>query len=145
VSAIVVGTDGSAEAERAVRRAVTIAKGTGAQLHLVTAYPDGSYRESIAGTARTVPIDLREAAEGVLARDASHAQSEGVDAATQAGEGDPAQVLIDVAQEGGRRPHRRRSARTGGFPAVAPGQRVQQAVAPRPLRRIDRARGALTR
>jgi nucleotide-binding universal stress UspA family protein len=101
VSAIVVGTDGSAAAERAVRRAVSIAKATGAQLHLVTAYPEGSYRESIAGTARTAEIDLREAAEGVLARDAGHGESEGVDAATQAREGDPAQVLIDVAQDVG--------------------------------------------
>ncbi len=101
MSAIVVGTDGSAAAERAVRRAVSIAKGTGAELHLVTAYPDGSYRESIAGTARRTEIDLREAAESVLARDASHAQTEGVDAATQAREGDPAQVLIDVAEDVG--------------------------------------------
>jgi nucleotide-binding universal stress UspA family protein len=69
VSAIVVGTDGSAVAERAVRRAIWIAKGTGAQLHLVTAYPDGPYRESIAGTARRTEIDLREAAESVGARD----------------------------------------------------------------------------
>jgi nucleotide-binding universal stress UspA family protein len=98
VRAIVVGTDGSAGAERALRRAVDIAKSTGARLHLVTAYPDGSYREAISGTARTAPIDLREAAEGVLAREASHAQSEGVDVETQAREGDPAQVLIDVAE-----------------------------------------------
>jgi nucleotide-binding universal stress UspA family protein len=101
VRAIVVGTDGSAGAERALRRAVDIAKSTGAQLHLVTAYPDVSYREAITGTASTAPIDLREAAENLLAREASHAQSAGVGVETQAREGDPAQVLIDVAEEAG--------------------------------------------
>ena len=99
--AIVVGTDGSPGAERALRRAVNIAKATGAQLHVVTAYPDGSYRETVGGTARTETIDFREAAEGVLAREASHAQSEGVSVETQARQGDPAQVLIDVAEEMG--------------------------------------------
>ena len=99
--AIVVGTDGSAGAEKALRRGVDIANATGAQLHVVTAYPDGSYREAISGTARTAPIDLRRASEDVLAREARHAQSEGVEVETQAREGDPAQVLIDVAEEVG--------------------------------------------
>jgi hypothetical protein len=42
---------------------------TGTQLHLVTADPDGSYRESIAGTARRTEVDVREAAESILACD----------------------------------------------------------------------------
>ena len=45
---IVVGTDGSPSADAAVRRAAEIAKGTGAQVHLMTAYPDVPiYRETI--------------------------------------------------------------------------------------------------
>ena len=97
--AIVVGTDGSAGAERAVRRAVDIAAATGARLHLVTAYPDASYQQPIASSARTERIDLREAAESVLARVASHVQADSVEVDTQARQGDPARVLIDVAQE----------------------------------------------
>ena len=68
---------------------------------MVTAYPGGSYREPLVSTARTARIDLREAAEGVLVRHAGEARSEGVHAETHAREGDPAQVLIDVAEEAG--------------------------------------------
>lgn len=45
MQSIVVGTDGSPSAEVAVRRAIEVAKGGGAVVHLVTAFPDvPSYR-----------------------------------------------------------------------------------------------------
>lgn len=97
--AIVVGTDGSAGAEKALRRAIAIAAATDAPLHVVTAYPGGSHSEPLMSSARTTRIDLREVAEGVLARHAGLAQSDGVRAETHAREGDPAEVLIDVAEE----------------------------------------------
>ena len=99
--AIVVGTDGSAGAEKALRRAIAIAAATDTQLHLVTAYPGGSHSEPLMSSARTTRIDLREVAEGVLARHAGLAQSDGVDVETHAREGDPAEVLIDVAEQVG--------------------------------------------
>jgi nucleotide-binding universal stress UspA family protein len=53
MESIVVGTDGSPEAEAAVERAAELAGGTGAKVHLVTAYPDvPSYRERIASSAK---------------------------------------------------------------------------------------------
>jgi nucleotide-binding universal stress UspA family protein len=102
VRAIVVGTDGSNGAERAVRRAVEVAKGSGARLHLVTAYPDApSLREPLGGSAKTDAVDLQGAAENVLARGARLAESEGLQVDTEAHQGDPAHVILEVAERVG--------------------------------------------
>ena len=82
---IVVGTDGSANAEAAVRRAVEILKGTEATVHLVAAYPGASsYGERLVGTARRERVDLRGTAEAVLARAASEFSGSGVTVETDA-------------------------------------------------------------
>jgi nucleotide-binding universal stress UspA family protein len=100
MQSIVVGTDGSPSAEAAVRRATEIARGSGALVHLVTAYPDvPSYRERIGSSAKRDSIDLREVAESVLARAAGELTSQGVEVETHAREGDAAKVILDVAQE----------------------------------------------
>jgi nucleotide-binding universal stress UspA family protein len=100
VHSIVVGTDGSPSADVAVRRAAEIAKGIGSRLHLVTGYPDvPTYRETIRSSAKAESIDLREVAESVLARDSRVLEDEGIDVTTHAREGDPAEVIIDVAHE----------------------------------------------
>jgi nucleotide-binding universal stress UspA family protein len=99
---IVVGTDGSPSADAAVRRAAEIAKGTGSRVHLVTAFPDvPTYRETIRSSAKAEPIDLRQVAESVLARESRALQDEGIEVTTHAREGDPADVIIEVAQEEG--------------------------------------------
>jgi nucleotide-binding universal stress UspA family protein len=97
---IVIGTDGSPSAEAAVRRGAEVARGSGARVHLVTAYPDiPSYREPIRSSAKTEAIDLHEVAEAVLARAARELEAEGVEVETDAREGDPADVIIQVAEE----------------------------------------------
>jgi nucleotide-binding universal stress UspA family protein len=96
---IVVGTDGSETAERAVREATELAKLTGARLHVVTAYPGVHYRERLGSTARRDPVDLREVGEAVTQRTAQRISSEGIEVYTHAREGEPAAVLIDVAEE----------------------------------------------
>ena len=102
MGAIVVGTDGSPSADAAVRRAIAVAKGSGDGLHIVTAFPDApAYRERIASTARREPIDLLDVAESVLARSARQAEAEGIDFETHARQGEPAQTIIEVAQEQG--------------------------------------------
>lgn len=99
---IVVGTDGSPSADAAVRRAAEIAKGTDAQVHLVTAYPDvPTYRETIASSAKAEPIELRQVAESVLARESRTLTDEGIEVMSHAREGDPADVIINIAQEVG--------------------------------------------
>jgi nucleotide-binding universal stress UspA family protein len=100
MKSIVVGTDGSPSAESAVRRAAQIAKGSGARMHLVTAYPDApAYTEGISSSAKREPINLGDVAESVLARAAGELASQGVEVETYAQQGDPANVILEVAQE----------------------------------------------
>ena len=100
MESIVVGTDGSQEAEAAVERAADLARGSGARLHVVTAYPDvPSYRERIASSAKRESIDLREVAETVLARTVQKLTDEGIAVETHARDGDPAEAILEVAQE----------------------------------------------
>ena len=83
-----------------MRRGAEVARGSGARVHLVTTYPDiPSYRETIRSSAKAEAIDLREVAEGVLARAARELEAEGVEVETHAREGDPADVIIQVAEE----------------------------------------------
>ena len=113
---IVVGTDGSKPADEAVRRATDMASREGARLHMVTAYPDPQMlreRTTIwtnepkgvmdsggaGGEARTEIVDLREVAESLLKRAARDALSKGVEVETHASEGEPAEVIIDVANQ----------------------------------------------
>ena len=102
MGSIVVGTDGSPGAKAAVRRAAEIAKGSGSRVHLVTAYPDSpSARETLTSTAKADPVDLRETAEGVLNRAGRELEAEGIEYETHARAGDPAHVIIEVAEEQG--------------------------------------------
>jgi nucleotide-binding universal stress UspA family protein len=97
---VVVGTDGSPNAEAAVRQAARIAKADGAVVHLVTAYPDiPTYGESISSSAKRDRIDLRDVAEQVLMRAQEELEAEGLQVETDAREGDPAKVILDVAKE----------------------------------------------
>jgi nucleotide-binding universal stress UspA family protein len=99
---IVVGTDGSEPADEAVRQATDMASREGARLHLVTAYPDPQIlRERTTGTgggAYTI-IDLREVAESVVQRAALDALRKSVEVETHVREGQPAEVIIDVANQ----------------------------------------------
>jgi nucleotide-binding universal stress UspA family protein len=100
MQSIVVGTDGSPNAEAAVRQAIALAKGDGAQLHIVSAYPHGSgYSAPIRGAATREPISLRAVAESVLGRAQRTAEAQEVEVITHAREGEPAHVIIEVAQE----------------------------------------------
>ena len=96
---IVVGTDGSDTAEGAVTEAIELTKLTGARLHVVTAYPRVQARERMGSTARRDAVDLREVAEAVTQRVARRVASEGIDVETHEREGDPSEVLIDIAEE----------------------------------------------
>jgi nucleotide-binding universal stress UspA family protein len=101
---IVVGTDGSETARTAVDAAVELARLTGATLQVVSAYepvPNQRLRQA----ARRVPGDLqwmvnpREEVDATLAQAAERAGEGGVDAQTFVREGDPADAILDVAEE----------------------------------------------
>jgi nucleotide-binding universal stress UspA family protein len=99
MNAIVVGTDGSPGAEAAVRKVIELVPGEGVTVHLVCAYPGRSALERIGMTARQDPTDLRGVAADVLARDERRFIEAGFAVQKHVREGDPAHVIIDVADE----------------------------------------------
>jgi nucleotide-binding universal stress UspA family protein len=102
---IVVGTDGSDTAKEAVRQAAELAKALGSNVLLVSAYEP--VPESRLQQERTeVPSDVswmvnpREDVQAVLDEEADRVKSTGVpDVETYAREGDPADAILDVAEE----------------------------------------------
>ena len=101
---IVVGTDGSDTAREAVRQATDLAGRLGANIHLVSAYepvPEGRLREE----RQEVPEDLqwmvnpREDVASTLEEAAEQLKEAGVEVDTHAREGDPADAILDVAEE----------------------------------------------
>ena len=101
---IVVGTDGSETARKAVEAAVGLARLTGAKLELVSAYEPVS-GQRLRDEARQVPADLqwmvnpREDVDATLAEAAERVGEAGVESRTYAREGDPADAILDVAEE----------------------------------------------
>src|SRR6185436_20360378 len=106
IGSIVVGTDGYDTAKEAVRQATDLAKALGASVHLVSAFEpigEGRLREE----RQEVPDDLqwmvnpREDVSATLAEAAKDLESQGVRVETHAREGDPADAILDVAEEQG--------------------------------------------
>jgi nucleotide-binding universal stress UspA family protein len=103
---IVVGTDGSASAEEAVRQAARLARATGATLLAVTAHHPPDPRQ-IARWIQEAPAEVAPritgtaAAEEALDRARELAAGEGATVETRLEEGDPAEVLISVAEREG--------------------------------------------
>jgi nucleotide-binding universal stress UspA family protein len=101
---IVVGTDGSETAKEAVRQATELARQVGARIHLVSAYepvPEGRLRDE----RQQIPEDMqwmvnpREDVSGVLDQAGEDIAKQGVEIDTHAREGDPADAILDVAEE----------------------------------------------
>jgi len=102
-STIVVGTDGSDTAAQAVRQAVDVASALGANLELVTAYAPVS-EQRLRAERREAPADVRatnprQEVESSLAEAAEEARAAGVGVTTHARQGDPADAIIEVAEE----------------------------------------------
>jgi nucleotide-binding universal stress UspA family protein len=101
---IVVGTDGSGTAGEAVRQATALAKALQATIHLVSAYepvPEGRLRDERV----QVPDDMqwminpREDVDATLKEAAGSIEQEGLQVESYAREGDPADAILDVAEE----------------------------------------------
>jgi nucleotide-binding universal stress UspA family protein len=101
---IVVGTDGSETAQEAVRQAVELAKSVGAELLLVSAYQPVS-RVTVNNEIRHVPDDVqwmvsaREDVATLLSEAAATAEAAGIAVQTFPRQGDPADAILDVAEE----------------------------------------------
>ncbi|MFP5361192.1 MAG: universal stress protein [Thermoleophilia bacterium] len=103
---IVVGTDGSDTASQAVRQAIELARAVGARIELVSAYEpvsDARLREK----SIVVPEDLhwminpREDVLATLEAAAAEVRAAGVEVEVFARQGDPADAILDVAEERG--------------------------------------------
>ena len=101
---IVVGTDGSATATEAVRQAVELARAVGARVELVCAYEPVS-EQRLSKERRDVPEDLqwainpKEDVGATLEAAAEVARAAGVPAEVYPRQGDPADAVLDVAEE----------------------------------------------
>jgi nucleotide-binding universal stress UspA family protein len=103
---IVVGTDGSETAGKAVGQAAELAACVGSTLLIVSAFaPVGPTR--LREEASEAPDDVRwmvnprEDVDATLAAAAEVAELQGVDVALFARQGDPADAILDVAEEQG--------------------------------------------
>ncbi|MFL5908809.1 MAG: universal stress protein [Solirubrobacterales bacterium] len=101
---IVVGTDGSETATEAVRTAIELAKLSKSRLEIVSAYEPVSQsrlrdeKEGISGDV-AYAVNPREDVQLVLDNAAAEAKKAKVDVVTHPREGDPADVILDVAEE----------------------------------------------
>lgn len=101
---IVVGTDGSETAGEAVGQAIDLAKMSGATLSIVSAYEPISKRR-VEGEKLDAPADVqyeinpREDVNLVLDTAAAAARKEGVEVQTHPVEDDPADAILNVAEE----------------------------------------------
>jgi len=101
---IVVGTDGSETATKAVRQAADLARSVGAKLELVSAY-EPVPAQRLSDERRQAPEDLqwainpREDVDATLEAAAAVAREAGVEVNVYARQGDPADAILDVAEE----------------------------------------------
>jgi nucleotide-binding universal stress UspA family protein len=99
---IVVGTDGSESAQRAVTQATALAKAVGAKLHLVSAFePLRGVRIAGApeGAAQVWDIKPDSEVQSVLEQTAATVRLSGVQAEVHAVKGDPADALLALAEQ----------------------------------------------
>jgi nucleotide-binding universal stress UspA family protein len=96
---IVVGTDGSPGAEAAIQEAIGLLRGRDVTVHIVCAYPGRSALERIGMTGRHDTVDMRGVAGDVAARAERRFVDAGFTVEKQVREGDPADTILDVADE----------------------------------------------
>jgi nucleotide-binding universal stress UspA family protein len=101
---IVVGTDGSETAAEAVRQAIELARLTGAQLSIVSAYSSSAGRRAQTAQQEApadVQYELGPREDVILVLDAAAAQAKaaGIEVQTHPVEADPADAILNVAEE----------------------------------------------
>src|SRR5829696_3689971 len=103
---IVVGTDGSETAKQAVREAAQLAKQTGASLDVVSAFdpvPASRLREERLEAPSDIEhaVNPQEDVNAILSEASEDVADTGVEIRTFARQGEPADAILDVAEEQG--------------------------------------------
>jgi nucleotide-binding universal stress UspA family protein len=99
---IVVGTDGSESATRAVAHATALAKALGAKIHVVSAFSPLRGARIVGapeGAAQVWDIKPDAAVQSVVEEAGAVARLSGVEVALHTVTGDPADALLEVAQQ----------------------------------------------
>ena len=103
IRSILIATDGSDTAKRAVEAGARLAKEIDATVHVITAYkPIRTAKIAGAGPEATdwhIPSDSK--ADAVLADACAVLRLHGIEAEPHAREGDPADAILDAAEESG--------------------------------------------
>lgn len=98
---IVVGTDGSETAQRAVGEATRLAKAFGAQLHLVSAYEPLRGTKIVGapeGAAKVWAVAPDAKVQGIIEEAMAGARMAGVEVKSHTLTGDPADALLEIAE-----------------------------------------------
>ena len=102
ISTVAVGTDGSVTAAKAVEVAAELARRFDARLVLVSAF-QGSERPPIDRRAASPEVQWAFSplarVQEILARTQEELQRDGIECITRVDEGDPAEVLVRLAEE----------------------------------------------
>jgi nucleotide-binding universal stress UspA family protein len=103
ISTVAVGTDGSPTADEAVNAAAEIARRFEAKVVLLSAFQDSGGRPSGSGSADEIQWASSPSArvQEILARAAQQMGGEGIECETLVDEGDPAEVIVRLAEECG--------------------------------------------
>jgi nucleotide-binding universal stress UspA family protein len=104
--AIVVGTDGSVTANEAVQQAIGLASVHGAELHVVcatrmSAMAMSSPEAMAAGAMVQLEMEHGDGTKQLLEDAAAKAKAAGVRVSTHSATGEPAEVVIEVAEQAG--------------------------------------------
>jgi nucleotide-binding universal stress UspA family protein len=97
LSTVAVGTDGSPTASEAVAMAVELARRFNAKLVLLSAFKDSPGTGSATELQWTSSSSAR--VREILSRTEDELRRQGIDCTTRADEGDPADVLVQLAAE----------------------------------------------
>jgi nucleotide-binding universal stress UspA family protein len=100
ISTIAVGTDGSATAAEAVKQAAEVASRFDAKLVLLSAFEDGPPPATGGEEAQWAYNPAAQVRE-LLARTESELSDQGIECSTLVGDGDPADVLVQLAEDCG--------------------------------------------
>jgi nucleotide-binding universal stress UspA family protein len=101
ISTVAVGTDGSETAEEAVKQAADLARRFDAKLVLLSAFPGAQGFAAYAGIELEWVSSSQAAVKTMLADSETALRQEGIECETRLAEGDPADVLVQLAAECG--------------------------------------------
>lgn len=99
LSTIAVGTDGSDTAKQAVAEAIELAKRYDAELVLISAFQDSSTAPKDDPDERQWAYSTSAQLQAILSRQENDLKAEGLACRTLFDEGDPADVLVRLAEE----------------------------------------------